>query len=197
MRQLLLDPRPPTRHSMKPSRKMWRTAPSAYMPGSPGQNAIQASPNAYATAPNHAKLQTIVAMPDPTAPDDASDLSAFGGIPWAEALEGQSPERDFAERSGPLVRQRIAALEGGAAEAHPVVLGRPAAAVDDEVDHGRDDVVFLRPDTIQCPRADCYFINDGRSLFSDDNHLSRQAVQAPSGGASPSRMTYSRVRSPK
>jgi acyl-CoA synthetase (AMP-forming)/AMP-acid ligase II len=38
-------------------------------------------------------------MPDPTAPGDSSDIGAFGGIAWDDALVGQSPERDFAERS--------------------------------------------------------------------------------------------------
>ncbi len=51
------------------------------------------------TAPKHDKLKTIVAITDPTDPDNQSDLSAFGGITWAEALAGQSAERDFAERS--------------------------------------------------------------------------------------------------
>jgi acyl-CoA synthetase (AMP-forming)/AMP-acid ligase II len=58
------------------------------------------APLVAATAPKHAKLQTIVAMPDPTAPEDASDISDYGGLSWAEALEGQSAERDFDERSG-------------------------------------------------------------------------------------------------
>ncbi len=51
------------------------------------------------TAPNHPKLKTIVAMPDPTDPDNAEDISSFGGITWADALAGQSSERDFEERS--------------------------------------------------------------------------------------------------
>jgi acyl-CoA synthetase (AMP-forming)/AMP-acid ligase II len=58
------------------------------------------APMVAATAPKHARLQTVVAMPDPTAPDDVSDISAYGGLTWAEALEGQSAERHFAERSG-------------------------------------------------------------------------------------------------
>ena len=52
------------------------------------------------TAPNHAALTTVVAMPDPTDPDNQSDIASFGGITWDEALEGQSGERDFEERSG-------------------------------------------------------------------------------------------------
>ncbi len=58
------------------------------------------APLVAATAPKHPKLQTIVAMPDPTAAEDASDISPYGGLTWAEALEGQSAERDFGERSG-------------------------------------------------------------------------------------------------
>ena len=52
------------------------------------------------TAPKHEALQTIVAMPDPTAPDDTSDLSGFGGVTWEDALAGQDAQRDFGERSG-------------------------------------------------------------------------------------------------
>ena len=52
------------------------------------------------TAPKHAALTTVVAMPDPTDPDNQSDIASFGGITWEEALEGQSAERDFEERSG-------------------------------------------------------------------------------------------------
>ncbi|AXT84347.1 acyl-CoA synthetase [Aeromicrobium sp. A1-2] len=52
------------------------------------------------TAPKHAKLTTVVAIPDPTDPDNLADLSAFGGVTWDEAIAGQSAERDFEERSG-------------------------------------------------------------------------------------------------
>ncbi len=58
------------------------------------------APLVAATAPNHQKLTTVVAMPDPTAPQNDADISPYDGITWAEALEGQSPERDFGERSG-------------------------------------------------------------------------------------------------
>jgi acyl-CoA synthetase (AMP-forming)/AMP-acid ligase II len=51
-------------------------------------------------APKHAKLRTFVALTDVTDPDDASDISSFGGVTLAEAMEGQSAERDFGERSG-------------------------------------------------------------------------------------------------
>lgn len=58
------------------------------------------APLVAATVPNHEKLKTVVVMPDPTDPDNDADISSYGGIPWAEALEGQSTERDFEERSG-------------------------------------------------------------------------------------------------
>ncbi len=57
------------------------------------------APLVAVTAPNHEKLATIVAMPDPTDPHSEADISSYGGITWPDALEGQSPERDFAERS--------------------------------------------------------------------------------------------------
>lgn len=44
-------------------------------------------------------LTTYVAVPNPLEPDDESDLSAFGGVTLAEAIAGQSAERDFGERS--------------------------------------------------------------------------------------------------
>ncbi len=50
-------------------------------------------------APKHARLQTLVALPDLTDPDNSADVSGFGGVLYAEALAGQSAERDFAERS--------------------------------------------------------------------------------------------------
>jgi acyl-CoA synthetase (AMP-forming)/AMP-acid ligase II len=52
-----------------------------------------------ATAPQHQKLTTVVAMPDPTEPASGADISSYGGVTWDEALEGQSSERDFGERS--------------------------------------------------------------------------------------------------
>jgi acyl-CoA synthetase (AMP-forming)/AMP-acid ligase II len=57
------------------------------------------APLVAATAKNHEKLTTIVAMPDPTEPRSQADISGYGGLTWEEALEGQSPERDFEERS--------------------------------------------------------------------------------------------------
>ena len=35
----------------------------------------------------------------------------------------------------------------------------------------RRDIGFARPDKVQCPDARCYFVLDGRSLFSDSNHV--------------------------
>ena len=58
------------------------------------------APLVAATAPKHPKLTTVLAMPDPTDPDSEADVSSYGGVPWADALAGQSPERDFGERSG-------------------------------------------------------------------------------------------------
>lgn len=51
------------------------------------------------TAPKHAKLQTVVAVQDPAEPDSVADIAAYGGIEWADALAGQSADRDFGERS--------------------------------------------------------------------------------------------------
>jgi acyl-CoA synthetase (AMP-forming)/AMP-acid ligase II len=50
-------------------------------------------------APKHPKLQTFVALPDVTDPDNADDISSFDGVTLEEAYEGQSAERDFEERS--------------------------------------------------------------------------------------------------
>lgn len=47
----------------------------------------------------HDKLRLAVAMLDANEPDDASDVSSYGGVLWEDALAGQSAERDFAERS--------------------------------------------------------------------------------------------------
>lgn len=62
------------------------------------------------TAPKHAKLRTLVAIPDPAEPDSAADLETdletgtaadgdFAWLTWGDALAGQSAERDFGERS--------------------------------------------------------------------------------------------------
>lgn len=37
----------------------------------------------------------------------------------------------------------------------------------------RGDIVFVRPDQVQCPKDRCKFILDGRSLFSDGDHIAR------------------------
>ena len=57
------------------------------------------APLVAACAPKHERLQTFVALPDVTDPDNDFDVSAFGGVLLADALEGQSAERDFEERS--------------------------------------------------------------------------------------------------
>nr|WP_281351690.1 AMP-binding protein [Nocardioides piscis] len=49
--------------------------------------------------PKHEKLQTVVALPDPTEPGSTADISAYDGVEWDDALAGQSAERDFEERS--------------------------------------------------------------------------------------------------
>jgi peptidoglycan/LPS O-acetylase OafA/YrhL len=35
----------------------------------------------------------------------------------------------------------------------------------------RGDIGFARPDRVQCPADRCYYVLDGRSLFSDGNHI--------------------------
>ena len=60
-------------------------------------------------APRHEKLTTFVSMPDPTEPgpesgaepDDelATIVKQYDGVSWADALGGQSADRDFGERS--------------------------------------------------------------------------------------------------
>src|SRR6478735_611146 len=57
------------------------------------------APLVAACAPKHAKLKTFVAIPDVTDPDNDSDVSAYGGVLLADALDGQSAERDFEPRS--------------------------------------------------------------------------------------------------
>jgi 3-oxocholest-4-en-26-oate---CoA ligase len=49
--------------------------------------------------PKHARLETVVVMPDAIEPDDRSDVSSYDGVLWDDALAGQSAERDFGERS--------------------------------------------------------------------------------------------------
>jgi 3-oxocholest-4-en-26-oate---CoA ligase len=50
-------------------------------------------------APKHPLLQTFVALPDVTDPDNSDDISSFGGVTLEDAYDGQSDERDFEERS--------------------------------------------------------------------------------------------------
>ena len=57
------------------------------------------APLVAACTRKHPQLRTVVAMPDPADPDNDADISAYSGVPWAEALAGQSEERDFADRS--------------------------------------------------------------------------------------------------
>ncbi|WP_232678766.1 acyl-CoA synthetase [Nocardioides sp. R-C-SC26] len=49
--------------------------------------------------PKHDKLRHVVIVPDALEPDDQSDISAFDGVLWEDALAAQTEERDFAERS--------------------------------------------------------------------------------------------------
>ena len=51
------------------------------------------------TFPKHDGLRTVVVMPDAIEPDDRSDVSAYDGVLWEDALGSQSAERDFGERS--------------------------------------------------------------------------------------------------
>ncbi|HWM72304.1 MAG TPA: acyl-CoA synthetase, partial [Nocardioides sp.] len=51
------------------------------------------------TFPQHEKLRTVVVMPDAIEPNDESDVSAYDGVLWEEALGSHGAERDFGERS--------------------------------------------------------------------------------------------------
>ena len=62
------------------------------------------APRVAACAPRHEKLHTIVSMPDATEPDLPDDELAgleasYDGVTWADALDEQSADRDFGERS--------------------------------------------------------------------------------------------------
>lgn len=50
-------------------------------------------------APKFPGIKAYVAVPNPSEPDDASDLSSFGGVTLAEAVADQSDARDFGDRS--------------------------------------------------------------------------------------------------
>ena len=61
------------------------------------------TPQVAATVGNHAGLHTVVVMPEPTGDESAPDtgtVASYDGVLWADALAGQSPDRDFPERSG-------------------------------------------------------------------------------------------------
>ena len=49
--------------------------------------------------PKHENLKVAVVLDDALDPADRSDFSSYGGVHYDEALAGQSPERDFGERS--------------------------------------------------------------------------------------------------
>ena len=57
------------------------------------------APLVAACFPKHEHLQTVVVLPDPLAPDDDADVESYGGVLYADAVAGQSAERDFGERS--------------------------------------------------------------------------------------------------
>ena len=40
----------------------------------------------------------------------------------------------------------------------------------------RDDIVFIRPDLIQCEHGQCDYIRNGMSFFADDNHIAEGAL---------------------
>ncbi len=57
------------------------------------------APLMAACAPKHPKLKTFVVTPDVTEPDNAADVSSYGGVLIADAVADQSAERDFEPRS--------------------------------------------------------------------------------------------------
>ncbi|MFB9312072.1 acyl-CoA synthetase [Nocardioides plantarum] len=61
------------------------------------------APLVAATAPNHPRLKTFVVLPDAESsdgePDRDADIASYGGVTYAEAIEGRSDARDFGERS--------------------------------------------------------------------------------------------------
>ena len=58
------------------------------------------APLVAACLPKHDRLRLAVVLPDALAPDDRSDVSAYDGVLWGDALAGQNADRDFGERSG-------------------------------------------------------------------------------------------------
>jgi hypothetical protein len=58
---------------------------------------------------------------------------------------------------------------------HVLELGKPMfdQRFKSIIDHfqDRNDVIFLRPDSVQCDDTRCHFLLEGRSLFADSNHI--------------------------
>jgi hypothetical protein len=40
----------------------------------------------------------------------------------------------------------------------------------------RDDIIFIRPDRIQCKQDRCDYFRDGASLFADSSHIAESAL---------------------
>jgi acyl-CoA synthetase (AMP-forming)/AMP-acid ligase II len=57
------------------------------------------APIVAACYPKHDQLKTVVVMEDLGDPNNGADVSSYGGVLWDDALEGQSADRDFDERS--------------------------------------------------------------------------------------------------
>ncbi len=57
------------------------------------------APLVAACARKRPDMHTVVVMADPSDPDNDADTTAYDGVLWADALAGQSAERDFGERS--------------------------------------------------------------------------------------------------
>src|SRR3546814_4096583 len=49
-------------------------------------------------APKFDRLKTIIAVPNPLEPDDASAVGGYGGVLLEDAMAGQSDARDFGPR---------------------------------------------------------------------------------------------------
>jgi acyl-CoA synthetase (AMP-forming)/AMP-acid ligase II len=50
-------------------------------------------------APRHEQLRTFIVLPDVSDPGNHADVTAFGGVLFDDAIEGQSADRDFGPRS--------------------------------------------------------------------------------------------------
>lgn len=71
-------------------------------------------------------------------------------------------------------------LAFGRPTTHPIDAPYPAfltefAPVFDRLGN-RDDVILIRPDTVQCAADRCRYLIDGNSLFADSNHLAAAAL---------------------